>query len=125
MTPYARPTTYSQIGAPTRTDRGGEYAVFAKVTAALRAVDPSDQEQYPALVKATYDHMRLWDALEDDLRLEENALPVPLKAQLIGLSAFVRRQTLLIAAGKGSLDALIDINTAIMKGLRGEVETAA
>jgi flagellar protein FlaF len=124
MTPDAR-TGYAQAAAPVRTERGTEYAVFARMTAALRAVDETDKRQFPALARAVHDNQRLWSALEDDLRHEANALPVPLKAQLLGIAGFVRRQSNAVLAGRGSVAPLIDINTAIMKGLRGETEAAA
>ena len=124
MTPYAR-TGYAQAAAPVRTDRASEYAIFAKVTAGLSAVDETDKTQFAALVRAVHDNQRLWGALEDDLLIETNGLPVPLKAQLLGIAGFVRRHSAHVLAGRASVAALIDINTAIMKGLRGEVEVAA
>ena len=56
---------------------------------------------------------------------DANSLPVPLRAQLISLAEFVRRHSLAVLAGRARLGALIDINTAIMKGLRGNLEAAA
>jgi flagellar biosynthesis activator protein FlaF len=123
MNPYAR-TGYAH-SAPVRTDRGSEYAIFAKVTAALSAVDEEDKLQFPALARAIHDNQRLWSALEADLREEGNSLPVPLKAQLIGIAGFVQRHSAAVLAGRADAAALVDINTAIMKGLRGEVEALA
>ena len=124
MNPNAR-FGYAQAAAPVRTDRSSEYAVFAKVTAGLRAVDETDKLQFPKLARAVYDNQRLWSALEDDLLIETNGLPTPLKAQLLGIANFVRRHSAAVLGGRGSIAALIDINTSIMKGLRGEVEVAA
>ena len=124
MIPHAR-TGYAQATAPVRTDRGSEYAVFAKATAGLKAVDETDKAQFPALARAVYDNQRLWGALEDDLLIETNALPAPLKAQLLGIANFVRRHSAQVLAGRASIAALVDINTAIMRGLRGEIEVAA
>lgn len=124
MTSYAR-SGYAQAAAPIRTDRASEYAVFAKVTAGLSSVDETDKAQFLALARAVHDNQRLWGALEDDLLIESNGLPVPLKAQLLGIANFVRRHSAQVLGGRASVSALIDINTAIMKGLRGEVEVAA
>jgi flagellar biosynthesis activator protein FlaF len=124
MTPYAR-TGYAQAAAPVRTDRSSEYAVFAKVTAGLKVADESDKAQFPALARAVYDNQRLWGALEDDLLIETNGLPTSLKAQLLGIANFVRRHSAEVLAGRASIAPLIDINTSIMKGLRGDVEVAA
>ena len=56
---------------------------------------------------------------------DANRLPVPLRAQLISLAEFVRRHSLAVLGGRAEVGALIDINTAIMKGLRGNLEAAA
>ncbi len=40
---------------------------------------------------------------------------------MIGLSEFVRRDTLRVLAGQASVGPLVDINTAIMRGLRGNI----
>ncbi len=124
MTPHAR-SGYAQAAAPVRTHRGSEYAAFAHVTAGLRSADPDDRLQFPALARAVHDNGRLWSALADDLRLEENGLPLALRAQLLGLAEFVRRHSNHVLAGRAPVEPLIEINTAIMKGLRGEVEAAA
>ena len=57
--------------------------------------------------------------------LDTNALPVPLRAQLVSLAKFVRRHSLAVLGGRASIAPLVDINTAIMKGLRGDAEAAA
>lgn len=108
--------------APVRTARDAEYAIFASVTRALKKADADD---YPELAKAVTDNQRLWGALADDLMSDGNALPDALRANLISLAEFVRKQTMAVLGGRGDVAALIDINTMIMKGLRGDVEAAA
>ncbi len=111
-------TAYGQASAPTRTERGTEYAVFAKVTQQLKAVDETDKGQFARLADAVTTNHRLWNTLAADLMQDENGLPVQLRAQIISLAMFVGRQTHAILSGKGSTASLIEINTAIMKGLR-------
>ncbi len=111
--------------APVRTARGSEYAIFARITHSLKAVDEADRSAFPALARAVTDNSRLWSTLAEDLMSEGNLLPAPLRGQLIGLSEFVRRHTHAVLGGRASVAPLIDINTAIMKGLRGEVEEVA
>jgi flagellar biosynthesis activator protein FlaF len=124
MTPSAR-TGYAQAKTPIRTDRGTEYAVFAQATRRLSAVDEADKSQFPALAEAIVGNQQLWSALAEDLIDEANQLPLPLRGQLLSLSEFVRRHSMQVLAGRASVAPLVDINTAIMKGLRGEVEEAA
>jgi flagellar protein FlaF len=111
--------------APIRSARGAEYAVFAQVTQALMAADAADRAGFPRLAAAVVDNQRLWAVLAEDLMQEENRLPAPLRAQLVSLAEFVRRHSLAVLGGGASTAALIDINTSIMKGLRGDVEAAA
>jgi flagellar biosynthesis activator protein FlaF len=95
------------------------------VTHRLNAIDETDKSAFPRLAQAVFDNQRLWGVLAEDLMQDGNALPVQLRGQLVALAEFVRRHSLGVLAGRGSVAPLIDINTAIMKGLRGEVEAAA
>jgi flagellar protein FlaF len=54
-----------------------------------------------------------------------NALPVELRAQLISLAEWVRRHSHAVLSGHDGVAPLIDINTSIMRGLRGGVEATA
>ena len=107
--------------APVRTARDAEYAIFATVTRALSAADDKD---YPALARAVGDNLRLWGTLAEDLMSEGNALPLELRANLVSLAEFVRRHTMAVLGGRAGVAPLVDINTMIMKGLRGETEAA-
>jgi flagellar biosynthesis activator protein FlaF len=124
MTPSTR-SGYAAASASVRTERGAEYAAFARATAGLNGVDERDKTQFPALARAVHDNQRLWGALADDLLLETNGLPAALRAQLLGLAEFVRRHSAQILSGRASVAPLVDINTSIMRGLRGAVEVAA
>lgn len=116
---------YASAAAPIRTERGSEYAIFAQVTHRLKDIDETDKTAFPRVAEAVTDNQRLWGTLAEDLMLETNALPVNLRAQLISLAEFSRRHGMQVLSGKAKLQPLIDINTAIMRGLRGDVEAAA
>lgn len=126
MSPNAQARSgYAASARPIRTQRGTEYALFAKVTHALKAVDEADKAAFPALARAVLENQRVWGTLTEDLMGEANALPVALRAQLISLAEFVRKHSLAVLGGRARLAPLIDINTAIMKGLRGDAEAVA
>lgn len=116
---------YASAAAPIRTDRGLEYALFARMTARMSAVDENDKSAFGELAAAVFDNQRLWSALAEDLMHDGNALPVALRGQLIGLAEFVRKHSLRVLGGDASAAALIDINTCIMRGLRGRAEAAS
>jgi flagellar protein FlaF len=112
-------------GPAIRSERGAEYAAFARVTRQLKAIDPADKRAFPQLAQAITDNQRLWATLAEDLMSDDNALPLTLRGQLVSLSEFVRRHSLAVLGGRASVAPLVAINTAIMKGLRGDVEAAA
>lgn len=116
---------YAAAAAPIRTERGTEYAVFAQVTSRLKSIDEKDKSQFPALATAVTDNQRLWGVLFEDLMGDGNGLPEALRVNLIGLAEFTRRHTLQVLAGKASIEPLIEINTSIMRGLRGTVTEEA
>jgi len=126
MSPHTQArSAYASASSSIRTGRDSEYAVFARVTSALRALDEQDRAAYPQLARAVTDNQRLWGVLAADLMHDDNQLPVPLRATLVSLAEFVRRHSLAVLGGRAAVAPLIDINTAIMKGLRGDAEVAA
>ena len=126
MSPHSQArSAYASASGSIRTARDSEYAVFAQVTHALRAVDEADRGAFPQLARAVTDNQRLWGVLAEDLMNEANLLPLQLRASLLSLSEFVRKHSLAVLGGRASVAPLVDINTMIMKGLRGDVEAAA
>jgi flagellar protein FlaF len=60
---------------------------------------------------------QLWMVLAADCGIEGNALPKPLRAQIISLSIFVDRHTTSVLRDGASMDVLVEINRAVMQGL--------
>jgi flagellar biosynthesis activator protein FlaF len=96
--------------------RETEYRLFAQVTASLmRARD--GQATGVQLIEALDWNRRLWSTLSTDCSLPGNTLPDQLRAQIISLGLWVSRYSSDVARGAADLDALIDVNKAIMEGL--------
>ncbi len=113
----ASETGYGVATRALGTDRDVEYRVFGQVTGRLaRALE--DGTGIAALAEAIHENNRLWTALAVDLAGPDNALSDPLKAQLLGLAIFARKEGDRVLAGGGDLRMLIEINTTIMAGLR-------
>ncbi len=111
-------TAYSAT-APFRTSRATEYAAFQKVTARLvRAARKEAPIRERA--EAVHDNRRLWTVLAADLASDLNALPDPLRAQLISLAAFSLQQSARALRDPSALPPLIEVNTAVMRGLSGD-----
>lgn len=101
-----------------RSVRDVEYDVISRVTRLLRQSDPSGRDHQA--IMAVHRNNELWTLLATDLADPGNALPAETKAGLLSLAAFSLRQGHAVLAGQGTTQVLIDINMAIMKGLRGE-----
>lgn len=114
----------SSYGLNTRTlktPRDIEYDVLARITGRIQAQLPHPIGRTgPELVAALSDNRRLWTAFAADLSGEGNAFPSDLKARLFFLAEFTLRHTSLVLAGTASADPLVEINTAVMRGLRGQ-----
>jgi flagellar biosynthesis activator protein FlaF len=113
-------TAYSAPGTPARTLRGIEYDLFARVTHRLMATQSAGAKDFSALASALHENRELWTVLAADVAEPGNALPAPLRAQLFYLYEFTDQHSRKILDGKGTVEVLIDINTAIMRGLRGD-----
>ncbi len=61
---------------------------------------------------------QLWTALIEDLSDDENALPISLRASLISIGLWIRRESDLIESGQSeNFDGLIEVNQMISDGL--------
>lgn len=119
--PFAR-AAYGRSGAPLRTPRQVEYDLFARVTRKLREATTNPRLHHSDLVGAVHDNLRLWRALASDLAQPGNGLPGDLRAGLRALGAFTAQHSRKVLKGGAEVGILIDINTAVMRGLRGEGE---
>ncbi|HQU69661.1 MAG TPA: flagellar biosynthesis regulator FlaF [Albidovulum sp.] len=112
-------SAYSGATVPTRTDRGAEYDAFARCTRALASAQ-SGTGGYAVLARALSDNRRLWNVLAADVSGDGNRLPPALRAGIFYLAEFTRHHSRRVLAGEADLAALIDINTTVMRGLRGQ-----
>ncbi|MGD9917179.1 MAG: flagellar biosynthesis regulator FlaF [Paenirhodobacter sp.] len=113
-------TAYANPGQPTRTARGTEYELFARITHRLKQACIDTDGNFSVLARALYENRRLWTALAADVALPANELPEQLRARLFYLNEFTQAHSRKVLSGEASAEVLIDINTAIMRGLRRE-----
>lgn len=105
--------------APVRTPRTVEYEAFARITERLRRTSES-RSDFASLAAALFENGRLWTILAADVADAGNALPAPVRARILYLAEFTRVHTRQVLRGAASADALVDVNLAIMRGLRDE-----
>lgn len=108
---------YQAGPAPLRSERGIEYDAFAKATRGLIVAQRQGRANFAGLAQAVHTNRRLWAALAASVADPSNALPKSLRAQIFFLAQFTDQHSRTVLRDQGDLTALIDINTAIMRGL--------
>lgn len=103
--------------APIRSPRTVEYDAFARITERLRLAS-ANARPFPALAAALAENGRLWTLLAADVADADNGLPETLRARIFFLADFTRLHTRKVLRGTATPDALVDINLAVMRGLR-------
>jgi flagellar protein FlaF len=111
---------YAQPAAPTRTPRAAEYEIIARITSRLAAATAKRKENYPAFIAALAENEQLWSTLAVDVVNEENGLPPALRARLFYLYRFTAEHSRRVRTGAAQAEVLVEINTAVLRGLRGE-----
>lgn len=111
-------SAYRQIAAPTRTHRGTEYAVIARITHKITAALLKGDSGFPELVSALHENRQLWMTFAVEVADEDNSLPKDLRARIFYLAEFTLGHTGKVLSGAASAKPLIEINLAIMRGLR-------
>lgn len=121
MTALSRAATaYSTPQMPLRSPRMVEYDLLARATQMLTAAAARRATDFPGLVRALAENQRLWLTLATDVADPGNALPAPLRSSLFYLYEFTEHHSRAVRDSGASVDVLIDINTAVMRGLRGQ-----
>lgn len=114
---------YAPKHFPLRTPRSVEAELFSQITSRLKKYSIDSKKTYPEFVTALHDNRRLWSTMAADVSDSLNTLPAALRAQLFYLAEFTEIHSRKVINGEATADALIDINTSILRGLnsRGNV----
>lgn len=113
-------SSYAHPARPLKTPRDIEYDLMAGITGRLKAALPHAKGRLsPPLAAALHDNSRMWATFATDLAHPDNAFADDLRGKLISLAEFTLQHTARVLAGSATADALVDINMAIMRGLRG------
>ena len=121
MSALAQPESlYGEATRATGTPRNVEYQVFSQVTGRLNRAR-REGEPFTRLAAALQDNLRLWTVIATDVTSAENGLPLQLRSQLAELAKFVRVHTHKVLQREADSEVLIEINTAVMRGLRGQL----
>ncbi|NDV02541.1 flagellar biosynthesis regulator FlaF [Pseudoroseicyclus sp. CLL3-39] len=99
------------------TGRATELKLFSQTTARLRAAQKSGR--FAEIAEALFQNRRVWTHLAAEVADSANELPSTLRAQIFYLAEFTEHHTRAVLKGEADVAALLDINTAVMRGLSG------
>lgn len=108
---------YQRAATQAESPRELEYRAFGKITAELVRAKDLPSTDVGALAEALEANRRLWHVMSGDCALPDNALPAPLRAQIISLALWVARYSGEVLREGADIDPLIEINRTIMEGL--------
>jgi flagellar protein FlaF len=119
MTAYQSRMGYAPAEGPVRTPRSIEYDLLARCTQGLALAWTKRRDDFPGLALALHENLKLWSTLAADVAEPGNGLPKDLRAKLFYLFEFTAEHSRAVLEKRASVEVLVDINTAVMKGLRG------
>ena len=109
---------YGQGSTATHTPRDVEFHALAYVTSMM--AEAKEANSFARLAEAMFENVRLWSVFGADAVSEGNGLPEALRARIAWLADFARIHMSKVLNKEADIDPLIEINTMVMKGLRGE-----
>lgn len=122
---------YGDVSTSTKTPRQIEYQAFARITKALTPNETAEDDtpgarshSFTRMAEALHENLKLWSIVQGDVASDRNALPDQLRANLFYLGEFTREHTRKVLRGEADPSALVEINTAVMRGLRQNTEAA-
>jgi flagellar protein FlaF len=117
----AAQAAYSRPDPNELNPRAAEYDLLGRITRRLSDGWRKRETDLPLLLAAVDENEKIWSALAQEVAHPANALPSDLRAKLFYLFEFTRHHGTAVRQGKASAEVLVDINTAVMRGLRGQV----
>jgi len=117
MRPRGIAAAYGSVIRGTEAPREIEYRVLARATALLESASLPDAG--PAdLPNAIHENRMVWTAFVADLAAPENGWEVAMKGRLLSLARWIFAESDRVIRENKPLQALIDVNRAVMAGLK-------
>lgn len=111
---------YAPNQVAVRTTRSVEAQLISKITARLRKLSDATKQDFPNLISAIYENRRMWTTMAVDVADNDNGLPKELRAQIFYLAEFTDLHSQRVIRGTATVEPLIDINMAVLRGLNGQ-----
>ena len=116
---------YRNNAQAAKTTRDTEYDTFARITSRIKTAATKGRACYNDLAAALHDNRRLWTVLAADVASKSNELPPEIRARIFYLNEFTQKHSALVLRKKAGVRPLIEINVAIMRGLRQSTPQAS
>jgi len=120
-TALAAARAYSKNSEQTKSNRDLEYDVFLSITREMKHLQAQTTPAFAKLVDTLNKNERLWTEIGVQVADNDNALPSDLRARLFYMTRFVSHQTSKVLKGDADLESLVDVNIAVLRGLKGKV----
>lgn len=111
---------YGRNAVPIKSHRAAEYEAIARASHRLRSAALQRNKDFPEYIAALHENRKLWSTLAIDVAHPENGLPQDLRARLFFLAEFTESETSRLMNNQGDVSVLIEINAAVLQGLRGQ-----
>ena len=111
---------YGRNAVPIKSHRAAEYEAIARISHRLRAAAAQKNTDFPEYIAALYENSRLWSTLAIDVAHPDNGLPNDLRARLFWLAEFTDNETRRLMRNEGDVAVLIEVNAAVLQGLRAQ-----
>jgi len=104
--------------------KDNEADVILSITRDMKRSAQMKDRDFNAFVSAVHTNRRLWILLASDVANPKNVLPNKLKANIIYLSEFVQVHSGKVLQKDGDVEALVEINLSVLRGLASMGESA-
>jgi len=113
---------YAPQTSPLRTGRSTEHQLFSEITTRLKQTSARLPSGFAAFAEAVHANRAVWTHLAIQVADKDNDLSPDLRARIFYLAEFTAFHSQKILRGKAGIAPLIEINTAIMRGLNQQGE---
>ena len=108
---------YAPQHSALRTGRSAEHQLFSEVTSRLRTAAAHLPNGFPKFAEAIQANRAVWTHFAALVADDENALSPDLRARIFYLAEFTTFHSRKVLKGEADAAPLIEINTAMMRGL--------
>lgn len=111
---------YSPQNSALRTGRTAEHQLFTEATNRLRHTASQLPSGFAAFAEAIHANRAIWTHFAAHVADDHNALSEDLRARIFYLSEFTSFHSGKVLKGQASIEPLIEINIAMMRGLSAQ-----